>query len=264
MRVEIRSSGKPAFIQDERFEPFLEAAAHPDIVWGFHMLHSPQYHALEDSSGARQAGETPSHWVLKEIREGALTRIDLDRNRLWQFFDSAGAGRLARHGLGPAMLALFLPRFNALMLHASAIVRNGRAAVFLAPDEGGKTTAVRLAPSGAILGDDQVIVRRRRGTFHAWGTPWGLYVNAREHAPLAGLFLLKKAKRFSLTPLPARSIVPFIWEEIKGPLAILPKPSKKRAFNTLCDIAEETPAWTLAFPKHHIDWQEVDEALRGE
>lgn len=160
------------------------------------------------------------------------------------------------------MLALFLPRFNTLMLHASAIVRNGRAAVFLAPDEGGKTTAVRLAPSGCILGDDQVIVRRRRGKFHVWGTPWGLRVNATEHAPLAGLFLLKKARRFSLTPLSAHSIVPFIWEEIKGPLSILPKPLKIRAFSTLCDIAAKTPSWALAFPRHNIDWHKVDEALR--
>ena len=116
------------------------------------------------------------------------------------------------------------------LLHASAIIRDGRAAVFLAPDEGGKTTAVRLASSGTILCDDQVIVRRRRKRFHVWGTPWGLHVNATAHAPLAGLFLLKKAKRFSLTHLPAHRLVPFIWQEIKAQLSILPKPLKTKAF----------------------------------
>lgn len=159
------------------------------------------------------------------------------------------------------MLGLFLPSFNACLLHASAIARQGRAAVFLAPDEGGKTTAVRLSPNGTILGDDQVLVRRVRGMFRVWGTPWGLHVDARASAPLAGLFLLKKGERFSLAPLPARELIPFIWGEIHNPLAILPKPLKQKAFNILCDIARSVPCWTLSFPKGHIDWVAVDRSL---
>ncbi len=164
--------------------------------------------------------------------------------------------------MSPAILSPFLPNFKALMLHASAVVHRGKAAVFLAPDEGGKTTAALLAPSGIILGDDQVIVRRVRGSFRVWGTPWGLHVNPRANAPLAGLFLLKKAKRFSLNPLPAQNVVPFMWEEIKNPLSILPKPLKQKAFNLLCDIARSAPCWTLAFPKNHIGWDEIDDAMK--
>jgi len=198
-----------------------------------------------------------------EMYPSKMTVIDFHSERVDSYFLCQKDRGLPRRWIGPALLAPFLPRFDALIIHASAIVRNDRAAVFLAPDEGGKTTAVRLAPSGTILGDDQVIVRRRRGKFHAWGTPWGLHMNAAAHAPLAGLFLLKKAKRFFLTPLPARSLVPFIWGEIKAPLAILPKPLKKKAFNILCDITAAVPAWTLAFPRNHIDWHEVDLALQG-
>lgn len=193
----------------------------------------------------------------------AVTVLDFKINSGRIKIGSGFVAHMQEASVGPAILAPFLPSLDACLLHASAIVRNNRAAVFLAPDEGGKTTAVRLAPSGIILGDDQVIVRRRRGKFHAWGTPWGLHVNATEHASLAGLFLLKKEKRFSLTPLPAYSLVPFIWEEIKGSLSILPKPLKKKAFSILCDIAAAAPAWTLAFPKDHIDWQQVDLALHG-
>ena len=198
-----------------------------------------------------------------EMHPARMTILDFHSGQANFYFLCQEDGQLPPRWIGPALLAPFLPRFDALMLHASAIVRNDFAAVFLAPDEGGKTTAVRLAPSGTILGDDQVIMRRRRGKFHVWGTPWGLHVNAMKHAPLAGLFLLKKAKRFSLTPIPAHSLVPFIWKEINGTLSILPKPLKKKAFRILCDIAAAAPAWTLAFPRDHIDWKEVDLALQG-
>jgi len=191
-----------------------------------------------------------------------MTILDFLSGRADFYFLKRRGQSIRQRWTGPGLLATFLPNFNALMLHASAIVRNGRAAVFLAPDEGGKTTAVRLAPSGTILCDDQVIVRRGRGGFRAWGTPWGLHVDARTSAPLSGLFLLKKAKRFALEPLQGRSLIPFIWEEIKNPLSILPKPLKKKAFSILCDIVESVPCWTLSFPKNHIDWNEIDAALK--
>lgn len=193
----------------------------------------------------------------------AVTVLDFKTNSGRVEIGSGFVAHMQATSVGPAILAPFLPSLDACLLHASAIIRDGRAAVFLAPDEGGKTTAVRLASSGTILCDDQVIVRRRRKRFHVWGTPWGLHVNATAHAPLAGLFLLKKAKRFSLTHLPAHRLVPFIWQEIKAQLSILPKPLKTKAFRILCDITASAPAWTLAFPKNHIDWQQVDSALQG-
>ncbi len=208
-----------------------------------------------------KASKHSSHLVIEGLAQ-TVSIFDFYSNRADVFYSLANHKQFQHHAIGPAMLAPFLPSFHALMLHASAIVRNGRAAVFLAPDEGGKTTAVRLAPSGTILCDDQVIVRRGRGGFRAWGTPWGLHVDARTSAPLSGLFLLKKAKRFALEPLQGRSLIPFIWEEIKNPLSILPKPLKKKAFSILCDIVESVPCWTLSFPKNHIDWNEIDAALK--
>lgn len=196
-----------------------------------------------------------------ELKQDSVTMIDFAHGRSDFFYYSDSANACSEIGFGPAMLAPFLPSFDALLLHAAAIERRGKAAVFLAADEGGKTTAVRLAPGGTILGDDQVIVRRSRGRFRVHGTPWGLHVDAKLQAPLAGLFLLQKAERFALEPLTARELVPRIWQEIKNPLAILPKPLKEKAFAILCDIAQSVPAWKMAFPKDHIDWNAVDRAL---
>jgi hypothetical protein len=197
-----------------------------------------------------------------ELKENAVTILDFSRLRADLFRAGPGEREREAFGFGPGMLGLFLPAIGACLLHAAAIVRDGRAAILLAPDEGGKTTAVRLAPSGIILCDDQVIVMRGQGGFHVWGTPWGLHVTAGAHAPLAGLFLLKKARRFQLRPLSRRALAAAIRLETAGSLAILPRELRRKAGAIIDALVAAAPAWTLAFPKDHIDWREVDEALR--
>lgn len=196
-----------------------------------------------------------------ELKQESVMMFDFAHNRADLFYSPASQNNPGEIGFGPAMLAPFMPNFDALLLHASAIVRHGRAAVFLALDEGGKTTAVRLSPQGTILCDDQVLVRRVRGGFRVSGTPWGFHVNPRIQAPLAGLFLLDKADCFALEPLPVRELVAHVWEEIKNPLSMLPKPLKKKAFAVICAITAAVPAWKLSFPRDHIDWEILDRAL---
>ena len=196
--------------------------------------------------------------LFVEMLPESLSVLDFKNNRADFFFMPGSGSTPAKRWLGPALLAPFLPRFDALLLHASAIVRHGRAAVFLAPDEGGKTTAVRLSPEGTILGDDQIMVRRFKNRFQVSGTPWGLHIHGQALAPLAGLFLLEKADRFALAPLAARELAPWIWDELKDSLFILPKPLKKKAFALICAIAAAVPAWRMSFPKDHIDWEAID------
>jgi hypothetical protein len=219
------------------------------------LMRSPQFQARLD----RTRDHLP--WLAIEMHEGAVTILDFKQNRSDMFFIPEFADELAWRGTGPAMLAPFLPNFDACLLHASAIARQGRAAVFLASDEGGKTTAVRLSSSGTVLGDDQVVLRRSGSGFRVSGTPWGLQADAKTQAPLGGLFLLSKADGFALEPLPVRDLASQIWEESKDPLSILPKPLKQKVFAIICDIATAVPAWRMSFAKDHIDWQAIDKAM---
>ncbi len=202
-------------------------------------------------------------WTALELKKNAVTILDFGRLRADLFRSEPKEGVREAFGFGPAMLGLFLPAIDACLLHAAAIVRDGKAAVMLAADEGGKTTAVRLAPSGIILGDDQVIVMRDQGRFLVWGTPWGLHCTAGTHAPLAGLFLLKKARRFQLKSLSQRELAAAIKLETAGSLTILPRELRRKAGAIIDDLVASAPAWVLAFPKGHIDWREIDLALRG-
>ena len=286
--IQVNSSPELNFHKHKRFSPFRQSGSRHDILWDFQVARDDHPDPLALNPGQELAwfaeirAETGCPLLRTPRVQASLERLRSRQEEvvieahpkavaILDFWENYAEIHLARTQVAEskkrivsaAFLAPFLPNFDALMLHASAIVRHGRAAVFLAPDEGGKTTAARLCPTGLILCDDQVIVRRRRGRFQVWGTPWGLHVDAKENAPLAGLFLLKKAKRFSLEPLPARKLVPFIWGEIGNSLSILPKPLKKKAFEIMCDIAAAAPTWTLSFAKDHIDWEQVDRALQS-
>lgn len=153
------------------------------------------------------------------------------------------------------------PAFNALIVHSSGIIINGRVALFLAPDEGGKSTVVGLGPAENVLCDDYNVLSHRLGINAAHSTPWGSLCNGPVSSPLGGLFFLEKAADFSLIPMGTHEAVAQIWDENVRFLKNLPRELKKRAFHTLTDICRQTPAYTLHFPKDYIDWQAVDQAM---
>jgi hypothetical protein len=285
LAIEIRSPWDLAMMNAEPFRQPRAAGSGADIIVHFHTIGADDQDGppidperdprlakagrrgsasplLRSRAVAARLDETLGHGerLFAEILPEALSILDFQDQRADFFFASGSAPGPEQRVAGPALLAPFLPAFDACLLHASAIARRGRVVVFLAPDEGGKTTAARLSLSGTILGDDQVIVRRSGGGFRVYGTPWGLDVDATSQAPLAGLFLLEKADRFALSPCPARELVPFMWREVMDPISILPKPSKKKAFAVLCAIAAAAPAWRLSFPRDYIDWEAIDQA----
>lgn len=96
---------------------------------------------------------------------------------------------------------LELLRHGGFYLHASAVVRDGKAYLFSGPCRAGKSTHTRLwqstfgADACCVINDDKPALRRIDGVWYAYGTPWcgkdG--INRNQKAPLAGVCFLKKA-----------------------------------------------------------------------
>lgn len=270
----------------ERFRHFQSDSRRQDLVACFHLLEtealcgepldpendprlapagrrgtdSPLLRSRQVTSRLNQA-RAHSDWLFVEMLSETLTILDFKSNRADFFFNRGSGPEAGERSIGPAMLALFMPHFSAMLLHASAVVRKGKTAVFLAPDEGGKTTAARNSPEGTILCDDQVLVRQTHGGFQASGTPWGLYCNSKLQAPLSGLFLLEKSGHFALNPLPPKELSRYLWEEHKNQLAILPPPLQAKAREITVAISNSVPSWKLSFSKDAIDWEAIDNAM---
>jgi hypothetical protein len=196
-------------------------------------------------------------WIL--VRDFA--KCELDLFYLPEFHEHGAEKRVASDFR--LLFSSFLPCFSAVQIHSASAVRNGKAAVFLAPDEGGKTTLMGLSAGLPILHDDQVIFRQEGDVVHAHATPLGLKTSGPYSAPIGGFFWLEKAPHFELLPLKAVDLVQPLWGAHKRYTGSLPKYLKKRAFEVVCDACYQAPAYRMRFPKDHVDWDAIDAAMAG-
>jgi hypothetical protein len=170
--------------------------------------------------------------------------------------------RLARVvGSYPRVFCAFLPDFAALPVHSSGVVRGPGAALFLAPDEGGKTTVLRQAREGHLLNDDQVIVRQEGDGFTAHATPFGRLTSGPGVGRLGGLFVLEKATSFALEPVRPADLVKSLWDEHHPYTSTLPKSLKLRAFDLFYEMCHCVPTYRMRFPKDCVDWHAIDAAM---
>ncbi len=105
-----------------------------------------------------------------------------------------------------------LVRHDGFMLHASALLYQGRAFLFSAPSGTGKSTHTALwqkqfgEDNVRILNDDKPAIRRIDGRFFAYGTPWsGKHdISIPIGVPLAGICFLFRSETLSMSRLPAQ------------------------------------------------------------
>lgn len=107
-----------------------------------------------------------------------------------------------------------LLKFDGLMLHASAVVLDGRAYLFSAPCGTGKSTHTGLwkqvfGSRAAILNDDKPALRLEDGTWYAYGTPWsGKYdISINTRVPLAGICFLHQAPENTIAPYSGTGVI---------------------------------------------------------
>jgi len=150
---------------------------------------------------------------------------------------------------------------DALLLHASGVIKDGRAFVFFGPSGSGKTTTARLSLDHTVLSDDLVIIKRN-GTYKAYGVPFrgdmpeAPRTNAQTN--LYGLFRLKKDISHFTKPLGHSqavagliSCVPFVTKDIA---------MSHRAMAICTDLAASVPVKELHFRRDKGFWRVIDEA----
>ena len=99
--------------------------------------------------------------------------------------------------------------YNGMMLHASAVVLDGKAYLFSGPSGMGKSTHTRLweslFPEVKIFNDDKPALRYLDGAWYAYGTPWsgkhGININLK--ASLGGICFLRRGEKNSIRRLSA-------------------------------------------------------------
>jgi hypothetical protein len=203
-----------------------------------------------------------SHSITVEVQSNSVSIFDFAMQELNIFYTLGERERLLGESrIAPDQFATFLTLFSAIMVHSSGLILNNKTAVFLAPDEGGKTTVVRQALSGTVLCDDQVVLRKQGESLMAYGSPWGLITDPCQTAKLGGFFLLEQAEQFELILAKPAVVFDYLWKEHEHYRFFLPKNLRVQTFNLLYAACQQAPCYRMRFPKDYINWDAIEHAM---
>ena len=144
-----------------------------------------------------------------------------------------------------------LLNFDGMLIHASAVMMDGRAYLFSAPCGTGKSTHTALwqrvfGPDRArILNDDKPALRLVDGHFYAYGTPWSgkTDLNINECVPLAGICMLSRGEENRIEPFGGSAAVHALLEQTV-------RPKDPALTGQLLDLMDkllgQVPVWRMA------------------
>lgn len=204
-------------------------------------------------------------WNLIILRDFKKKRIEIIYSNKFGGYNEELATFLPQNYIGANLkfvFSTFLGNFSCVLFHSSGIIINGKAIIFLAPDEGGKTTAITLYKNPCILSEDQIVCELKNQQVIAHSTPFGGSTTGPIKARCVGFFLLEKANKFKISPICKNDLVQYIWNEHKNTFLFLPKQQKVILFNLIYDICHIVPAFNLKFQKNYIDWSAIKAIVR--
>ncbi len=163
--------------------------------------------------------------------------------------------------LNPGIVSPFTPLFSTLLIHSSAVVLDGRGVLMVAPDEGGKTTAVLSGHGGRILSDDcnAVSIEGDRPLVHPTG--WSLLEPDGGPAPLGAVLFLEKADAFSLCRIDSGEAIRRLHEGCWCRHDDLPPAVAIEAAGLARRLALSVPCATAGLTLEGPDWSAVRSLL---
>lgn len=111
-----------------------------------------------------------------------------------------------------------LARYQAFLLHSSRIAVHGKAVLFTAPSQTGKTTQARLwnrYEAAEIVGNDRTILRKSGNEFHTYGYPvdGSSPICRNERLALGAIVVLRQGAENHIQRLPAPQALKCLMEQ---------------------------------------------------
>lgn len=142
-----------------------------------------------------------------------------------------------------------LMAFDGLLLHAAAVVVDGKAYLFTAPRKTGKSTHVQLwldtfGERALILNEDKPALRRIDGVWYAFGTPWSGKTgrNTNLQVPIGGIAVLRRAKENFIEQLPGSMVLHELLEQTVRPADPV---GSMRLLELLDSLLSQVRVWKL-------------------
>lgn len=136
-----------------------------------------------------------------------------------------------------------------LLIHASAIAKDGKAYLFLAPSGTGKSTHARLwrevyGDAVFMVNDDKPLVRLLRDEILVYGTPWSgkHHLDRNVSVPVGGICILGRGEQNKIWRIPARDGV----VELLGSVYRPDEPEGiKKMLELTTELTKRVPIWKM-------------------
>ena len=143
-----------------------------------------------------------------------------------------------------------LLQYSGMVLHASAVMVDGRAYLFSADSGVGKSTHTSLwqqmlgEDKAVIINDDKPALRRIDGQWLAYGTPWcgkdGL--NRNLSAPVGGICFLERGSENTITSYPADDL---LFRVLRQTIIVQQSSYINHLLTLIDSLTNQVPIWQL-------------------
>lgn len=249
----------------ERFAGFLSPAAQPDHEFDVELLPLPADSA--STIAADDEADDDDEVPVQVTRSGECWQVR--RGDFYSEWNPRTQRGFARMVASPYSLdsvirilhTLVLAEQGGMLMHASSVLRDGRAFVFTGVSGAGKTTISRLTPpDGHILTDEMSFIRPLENGYAAFGTPFsGELGRPGENlsGSLAGIFLLAKGPENRIDTLSPSAAV----RALLGNILYFAKDDAltARVFDNAIALASRVPVRRLTFFPDARVWEFLDD-----
>ena len=136
---------------------------------------------------------------------------------------------------------------DGLMLHASAVVLDGRAYLFSADSGTGKSTHTQLwlkhfGSKAFVLNDDKPALRLYNGKWYAYGTPWSgkCDISRNVGVPVAGVAMLCRGDENEIHRWYGAEAIAAVYKQINRPKDLF---SRNKLLSLLDKLLCQVPVW---------------------
>jgi hypothetical protein len=160
------------------------------------------------------------------------------------------------------VLSRLLIYANGLLLHGTALLKNGYGFLFLGLSGSGKSTITRLIMPDVCFSDDGVIVKKEKEHVHAYYSPFRQVDGNknRDHflkGEIKKVFFLEKAEQNRILPLRKSELMNMIIAHMIHFYKYLDGEAARKGFFVAKDILEALPSHRLQFRKNRDIWNHI-------